>query len=211
MAQRERHPDLHVYHYAPYEPSAMKRLMGSHHTREREVDELLRGEVFVDLYAVVRQGVRIGSESYSLKKVEQLYMERPPGEVMDGGGSIVAYEAYLDDHAQHRLDEIESYNEDDCRSTLGLRDWLEARRADAEAEFGAIPRPVPSERRGLRGAHRARGRARDARGPAHRGRAAAARRARPTSSRPAGCSRRCSSGTAARPSPTGGCTSTACA
>ena len=143
MAQRERHPDLHVYHYAPYEPSAMKRLMGSHHTREQQVDELLRGEVFVDLYAVVRQGVRIGSESYSLKKVEQLYMERLPGDVMDGGGSIVAYEAYLDDHAQHRLDEIERYNEDDCRSTLGLRDWLEARRAEAEAQFGPIPRPDP--------------------------------------------------------------------
>ncbi len=114
MKRRAEHPDLHVYHYAPYEPSAMKRLMGEHHTRESEIDELLRGEVFVDLYAVVRSAVRIGSESYSLKQVEKLYMDRPAGEVMDGGGSIVAYEEYLEHGEQATLDEIEAYNEDDC-------------------------------------------------------------------------------------------------
>ena len=51
---------MHVYHYAAYEPTALKRLMGEHATREDEVDELLRGEVFVDLYRVVRQGLRAG-------------------------------------------------------------------------------------------------------------------------------------------------------
>jgi hypothetical protein len=124
MKRRADHPELHVYR-SPYEPSAMKRLMGAHHTREHEVDELLRGEVFVDLYAVVRAGVRIGTESYSLKQVEKLYMQRPAGEVMDGGGSIVAYEQYLEHREQKTLDEIEEYNEDDCQSTLGLRDWLQ--------------------------------------------------------------------------------------
>ncbi len=59
---------------------------------------------------------------------------------MDGGGSIVAYEEYLEHGEQATLDEIEAYNEDDCASTLGLRDWLEARRAEAEAQFGEIPR-----------------------------------------------------------------------
>ena len=141
MKRRAEHPELHVYHYAPYEPNAMKKLMGRYHTREHEVDELLRGEVFVDLYAAVRLGVRLGLESYGLKKVETLYMARPEGEVMDGGTSIVAYEDYLDDHDQARLDAIQSYNEDDCRSTLELHRWLEARRTDAEAEFGPIPRP----------------------------------------------------------------------
>jgi uncharacterized protein len=54
----ERDPGLHVYHYAPYEPSAIKRLMGRHGTRETEVDRLLRGGVFVDLFRAVRQGLR---------------------------------------------------------------------------------------------------------------------------------------------------------
>ena len=68
--------------------------------------------MFVDLYAVVRSAVRIGSESYSLKQVEKLYMDRPAGEVMDGGGSIVAYEEYLEHGEQATLDEIEAYNAD---------------------------------------------------------------------------------------------------
>ncbi len=136
-------PNMHVYHYAPYEPSAMKRLMGAHGTREQEVDVLLRGERFVDLYAVVRQGVRIGSESYSLKQVEKLYgMKRPESDVMDAGGSIVAYEGWLDSQDPEKLEEIRAYNEDDCSSTLQLRDWLERQRVDAEALYGEIPRPV---------------------------------------------------------------------
>ncbi|EQD47182.1 hypothetical protein B1B_12437, partial [mine drainage metagenome] len=56
-----RSPGLHVYHYAPYEPAALKRLMGRYGTREREVDDLLRGRVLVDLYQVVRQGVCVGT------------------------------------------------------------------------------------------------------------------------------------------------------
>ncbi|MBA2265958.1 MAG: TM0106 family RecB-like putative nuclease, partial [Chloroflexi bacterium] len=49
----ERYPNMHVYHYAPYEPSALKRLMGRHATREDEVDRLLRGGVMIDLYRAV--------------------------------------------------------------------------------------------------------------------------------------------------------------
>ena len=33
---------MHVYHYAPYEPAAFKRLMGRYATREAEVDRMLR-------------------------------------------------------------------------------------------------------------------------------------------------------------------------
>ena len=54
------HPDLHVYHYAAYEPATLSRLMGAHATREAEIDELLRREVLVDLYRVVRQSLRAG-------------------------------------------------------------------------------------------------------------------------------------------------------
>ena len=43
------HPDLHVYHYAAYEITALKRLMGRYGTREAELDDLLRRGVFVDL------------------------------------------------------------------------------------------------------------------------------------------------------------------
>src|SRR4029077_9593484 len=67
------YPDLHIYHFAPYEPGALKRLMGRYATREDELDRLLRGKRFVDLFAVVRQGIRASVESYSIKRLEPLY------------------------------------------------------------------------------------------------------------------------------------------
>jgi len=141
--RRARFPDLHVYHYAPYEPSAIGRLMGAHGTRETEVDDLLRGKVFVDLFRIVRDAVRLSTESYSLKSVERLYMHRTAEAVMDAGSSIVWYERYLAEHDNALLRDLEAYNRDDCVSLVGLRAWLEARRIDAEAEFGPIARFVP--------------------------------------------------------------------
>jgi len=65
-------PSLHVYHYAAYEKTALGRLAQRHATREEEVDRLLRGRVLVDLYCVVRQGIRASVESYSIKRLEPL-------------------------------------------------------------------------------------------------------------------------------------------
>src|SRR5690606_20230914 len=59
-ARRREYPGLHVYHYAPYEVTALKHLAGRYATREFELDELLRAEVFVDLYRVVRESLRLG-------------------------------------------------------------------------------------------------------------------------------------------------------
>jgi predicted RecB family nuclease len=132
----ERYPNMHIYHYAPYEATAIKRLMGLHATREDEVDHLLRSEVLVDLYAVVRQGVRVGQPNYSIKSIEAFYMDKRDTEVTEGGDSIVAFERYLETGEQALLESIERYNEDDCRSTHLLRKWLLARREEAIEVFG---------------------------------------------------------------------------
>ena len=88
-------PDLHVYHYAAYEITALKRLMSEHSTREEELDDLLRREVFVDLYQVVRQSLRISHPSYSIKKVRTFFMEGAgQGVVSDGGDSILEFERW---------------------------------------------------------------------------------------------------------------------
>lgn len=131
--QRRRHPGLHVYHYAPYEISALKKLMGRYGTREDELDDLLRGEVFVDLFRVVRQGLIIGSASYSLKKLEPLYMPARTGAITDAGSSIVQYEEWLATGNDQILADIEAYNRDDVESTQLLRDWLESVRPSTAA------------------------------------------------------------------------------
>ncbi len=134
--RRQRFPDLHVYHYAPYEATALKRLMGLHSTREDEVDDLLRNQVLVDLYGVVRQGLRIGEPRYSIKNVERFYMELRETEVQGGGDATVAFEEFLETGDRSLLEEIERYNDDDCRSTWLLHRWLLDRRAEAVETFG---------------------------------------------------------------------------
>lgn len=146
-----RHPGMHVYHYAHYEPTALKRLMGRHATREEEVDRLLRGGVLVDLFRVVRQALIASVESYSIKRLEPLYGYERAIELKDATSSIVAFEEWLqlgdtDRPSSDILDEIARYNEDDVRSTLALREWLEARRVELfELTGQEVPRPGPRE------------------------------------------------------------------
>jgi uncharacterized protein len=133
------YPDLHVYHYAPYEPSALKRLMSVYGTREAELDDLLRREVFVDLYQVVRQSIRISHDSYSLKKVRTFFMkDSGQSGVADGGDSILQFERWRHTGDSTLLDAIVRYNEEDCLSTMKLRDWLFDCKAEAEGRDGVL-------------------------------------------------------------------------
>ena len=133
--RRDRFPDLHIYHYNHYEVTALKRIAGAHGTREEELDQLLRDEVFVDLYKVVREAMLISQPSYSIKKVEAFYMDQRDTAVTDGGDSVVMFERWLEEDDPKILEEIADYNRDDCISTLKLRDWLLQLRAEAERRF----------------------------------------------------------------------------
>jgi RNase_H superfamily len=147
-ALRAQHPGMHVFHYAPHEASKLRSLSVEHATREAEVDDLLRHDVLVDLYAVVRQGLQVGEESYSLKKFERHHgFRRLETTVREGGGSIIAYETWLETGAGELLESIRAYNEEDCRSTLSLRDWLlDEMLPEAEREFDVDFRAlVPEE------------------------------------------------------------------
>ncbi len=145
----ESDPDLHIYHYAPYEPTAVKRLAGRHGTREEEVDRLLRGEVFVDLYRAVRQGIRASVESYSIKRLEPLYSFRREAGMRDASSSIVEFETWLElgegEARSDLLNSIKGYNRDDCLSTMYLRDWLESQRDKLSERHGDLPRPSVPE------------------------------------------------------------------
>lgn len=118
------YPKAHIYHYAAYEASALKKLMGLHGTREAEVDALLRGHKLVDLYRVVRESIQVSEPAYSIKNLERFYAERRAGTVQNAGGSVIAYEAWKQTGLISILDEIAAYNRDDVISTYKLRQWL---------------------------------------------------------------------------------------
>ena len=154
VAERRRtHPGMRIYHYAAYERSHLLSISARHGVGEAEVDALLREHVLVDLYPIVRGALRVGTRSYSIKKLEPLYMGdelRDEGGVTNGAQSVAEYaeaSALLRSESnegraagQRRLDAIADYNRYDCVSTLRLRDWL--LRLAAEHGVEALPSPA---------------------------------------------------------------------
>jgi uncharacterized protein len=156
-----RDPGMHVYHYGAYEKAAIQQLMGLYATREDAVDELLRRKIFVNLHTAVRQGLRAGVPSYSLKEVEALARFARRADVKSGTRAVLAYEHYRetrdesllgngDDARGHGpsipgeptsgspLQQIAAYNDEDCRATLALRDWLVDHRPQDARWFEAV-------------------------------------------------------------------------
>ncbi|MCD5345950.1 TM0106 family RecB-like putative nuclease [Agromyces sp. H3Y2-19a] len=144
--RRQVHPDLHIFHYASYERTHLTSIAARHGVGEAEVDQLLADGVLVDLYPIVKRAVRVGSRSYSIKKLEPLYMgsELREADVKSGADSITEYvragelqalalaigpaspveAADAAAEAARILDDLADYNRYDCVSTLRLRDWL---------------------------------------------------------------------------------------
>jgi predicted RecB family nuclease len=135
VAHLKLHPHAHVYHYAPYEKTALRRLAMRHGTREEEVDGLLRGEVLVDLYAVVKGALAQSQDGYSIKKLEAFYGFVRTAAVSKGDQSIVAFEEYLLDRDPARRLDIVRYNEEDCISTRRLHEWLLRLREEARLTY----------------------------------------------------------------------------
>ena len=151
--------------------------MGRYATREDELDRLLRGGIFVDLYAVVRQAIRASVERYSIKNLEPLYgfarqiplRRRVVAPARAPNWSLEPADAIC---TPTRLAAIESYNRDDCVSAGELRDWLEGVRAHRLAAGHDVPRPVPAspEPSEALNEHRLRVQAADGAPPGGRGR-----------------------------------------
>jgi predicted RecB family nuclease len=139
-------PDLHIYHYAAYEPSALKRLMGRYAIREIELDQFLRGKRFVDLHRVVKRSLRASVESYSIKKLEPLFGFRREQDLREASIAKADLEMNLESGMANLIENeqaerVEAYNKDDCLSVRVLRDWLERERGGLLAKGVVIQRP----------------------------------------------------------------------
>lgn len=150
VARWQQYPDLHIYHFAPYEPGALKRLMGRYATREEEIDQMLRANLFIDLYRVVRSGVRASVESYSIKELERFFEFERTVPLPEANQALFHVQTCLeladaDGISEESRAVVERYNADDCVSTHRLRNWLERIRAEAIETGADIARPAPSE------------------------------------------------------------------
>jgi uncharacterized protein len=130
MERWRQYPGLHIYHFAPYEPAALKRLMGRYASREEEVDRMLRAKLIVDLFAVVRHAARASVESYSIKALEQFYGYQRTVDLPDANRALASMEACLeldepDGIGEEQKTVVGAYNRDDCSSTRNLRGRLQ--------------------------------------------------------------------------------------
>ena len=137
VAERlSRYPQAHIYHYNHYEPTALKRLACRYGVCEEQLDNLLRNHKFVDLYLVVREGMRTSEPGYSIKNIETFYMPKRKNAVATAVDSVVMYNRWRELGDSALLQEIADYNEVDCVSTFKLREWLLSQRPAGTMWYG---------------------------------------------------------------------------
>jgi uncharacterized protein len=144
-------PTAHIYHYAPYELTALTKLAARHGVMAAEVAWLLAEDKLIDLYKVIRGSIMISQPSYSIKKLEVFYDFARKSKVVDAGSSIEQYDQYRQlvetnpAEAAPILQMISDYNEDDCVSTLALWQWL-ASMDGAHAKYDSFRSAVASKK-----------------------------------------------------------------
>jgi uncharacterized protein len=140
MNRWKRYPNMYIYHFAPYEPGAVKRLTRVHALFETDSDKLLRGERFIDLHAVFKEALLASVERYSLKELEKFTHYTRKVDLRDAGMArkAVEYALELNEFKSLRpetIKTVEDYNEDDCLATAALHYWLEALREQKPHEY----------------------------------------------------------------------------
>lgn len=143
----ETNPGLHIYHFAPFEEVALKRLMTKYNVCETEVDHILRAGIMVDLHSITKQALRAGIETYSLKELEIFHAFERKMELRQASLQLKVVERHLERNQADEIPEeakaaVEQYNMEDCLSARHLRDWLEQLRTGFIAAGTVIPRPV---------------------------------------------------------------------
>jgi predicted RecB family nuclease len=142
----KRFPNMYIYHFAPYEPTAIKRLARVHASYEKDVDDLLRAERFIDLHAVFKEALLASVESYSLKSLELFTKYTRKVELTDANRARKKVEVALELNdpsllAKEIVKTTEDYNEDDCRATHALHEWLEEVRTELTKKGKSFERP----------------------------------------------------------------------
>ncbi len=116
------YPQAPIFHFCSYEVETVKRLAKLYHTPRERVRPVL--ERFVDVYEQVTQTLALPVESYALKSIARWLGFEWRDLQANGSQCIYWYNQWLETGDRTFLDTIQRYNEDDCRATRHLKDWL---------------------------------------------------------------------------------------
>jgi uncharacterized protein len=110
-----------VIHYGNYERSTVRQLADRHGDGARAAVLLDR---MIDLERALKEAVVLPLGGYSLKDVAPWLGFEWTGQTGSADDAMLEYLAWLDDGDPIHLDHILRYNEDDCRATAAVYDWL---------------------------------------------------------------------------------------
>ena len=117
------YPDAPIFHFSDYEVETVKRLFKLYKScTHQQVRHLLSR--FVDVHQQVMEIVTLPVESYSLKHLARWlgFEWRDAG--ITGQECVCLYDQWLETGDRSLLALILRYNEDDCRATHHLKNWL---------------------------------------------------------------------------------------
>ncbi|WP_026732919.1 TM0106 family RecB-like putative nuclease [Fischerella sp. PCC 9605] len=116
------YPDAPIYHFCVYEFDTVKRLAKLYRTPHASVQPILSR--FVDVYEKLTQSVALPVESYALKAIARWLGFEWRDPEASGAKCIYWYDQWLKTGDRSLLEIIQRYNEDDCRATRSVKDWL---------------------------------------------------------------------------------------
>ncbi|MBD2102008.1 TM0106 family RecB-like putative nuclease [Leptolyngbya sp. FACHB-261] len=117
-----RYPQSPIFHFCAYEVQTAHRLGQRYGTPPPVIEALVAR--FVDLHDLVTNSVTLPVESYALKLIARWLGFRWRDQGVDGAQAIIWYNRWRETGDHTYLDAIVRYNEDDCRATYVVKDWL---------------------------------------------------------------------------------------
>ena len=144
----EKHPNAHIYHYAPYEKRAIRELAAAYSAEfpkgDIVNDNLLRKEKYVDLFNIVKQCIRTSEKDMSLKSIEKFYNFERKADIVKADDSVIKYDNWIATKDEKNKKDIINYNEEDCISTYYLREFLVKNKPE-NINWFLKPEPIKKE------------------------------------------------------------------
>jgi predicted RecB family nuclease len=122
LALVQAYPTAPIFHFCAYEAQTVERLGKRYHTPKSQVRPILKR--FVDLHQWVVETVTLPVESYTLKLIARWVGFQWRDANANGAQAIYWYNEWLRTGDRTYLEAILRYNEDDCRATYLVKDWL---------------------------------------------------------------------------------------
>jgi uncharacterized protein len=112
--------DFVVYHYGIYEKTKMKEMLAKYNIRDTFGDKM------VDLNRVLKDCVVFPTRGFGLKEIAKQLGFSWSEQEMDGFISIAHYLNYLQNGDKAGIQKIIKYNEEDCKATALVKDFLDS-------------------------------------------------------------------------------------